>query len=90
MESTPLFHLLDAERKYLGFYLIEICSFVLCLLMGLATRCIILGILGAFIFAMGLRSIRQMLKKFNLKRRMFFFFSGLKSTTQKYGGRYFL
>ncbi len=90
MQNTPLFNLLDAERKYLGFYLIEICAFISCLVFGLATRCIVLGILAAFISAMGFRSIRQILTKLNFKRRMFFFFGSTNSSTRKYSERYFL
>jgi hypothetical protein len=90
MESTSLYSLLDAERKYLGFFVWELCGFFTVLFLGFCFKFLITGIVGSFVSVVVLRSLRQIIAKFNITRRLYFFLSSINLTTHTYGGRYFL
>ena len=90
MEATPLYSLLDADRKYLGFFVCELCGFFVILFLGFSFKFLITGIIGAFISVVIMRSLRQIINKFNVKRRLYFVLSSIGIFHNGYGGRYFL
>lgn len=72
-----LYKHLDAERKYMGFSLTEIVCALSFFFSGLVFDAMVIGVIGSFVSVFLLRYLKDLLKKFNLKRRLFYYFSDL-------------
>lgn len=88
MENIPFYVLLDARRKYLGFFMWELAGFMAVLAIGFYLKVVVAGIVGSFVCVVILRSMRQVVCKFDVMRRIFFVLYLCKGVPL--GGRYFL
>lgn len=85
MAGTPIYNMLDAERKVLGFSVVELCTAASLLLFGFGIGFPLLGIVTCTMSVSVVRSVKHWLTKFCLRRRFFFCLSGTS-----YNRRYFL
>lgn len=72
-----LYKHLDAERKYMGFSLTEILCSLSFFFSGLIFDAMVIGVIGSFASVFLLRYLKDLLKKANLKRRLFYYVSDL-------------
>lgn len=83
IRHARLYKHLDAERKYMGFSMTEIIVALSFFFSGLIFDAMVTGVIGSFVSVFLLRYLKDLLKKSQIKRRLFFYLSDLFAYKKK-------
>ena len=83
IRQAKLYKTLDNERKYMGFTLIEIVVALSFFFSGIVFDAMVTGVIGSFVSVFLLRYLKDLLKRSQIKRRLFFYFSDLFAYKKK-------